>query len=244
MMSSENPVLLLNPRNVHVWMFDLDDQGHDLQTWIRLLSKSETARSKRYHFDPDRLRFITRRGILRQLLSAYTGMKPAEIGYETNPHGKLSLPSHPLKFNLSSCQNRAAFVFTLQNQVGVDLEQVHTFPEIDRLAEGWFSEPERAGLASLAPEMRVEAFFHVWTQKEALIKAHGAGLSLPLQEFSVSVDPALPGGLLSIMAIVEEVSGWKIYTHVPAAGWRAAVCVRSNTQVEVSWNMAETTRLV
>jgi 4'-phosphopantetheinyl transferase len=244
MMGSENPVFLLKPRKAHFWLFDLDDQGHNIQTWDRFLSTEEITRSKQFHFDQDRLRFITRRGILRHLLAAYTGMKPAEVGYQTDPNGKLFLPSHPLKFNLSCSQNRAAFAFTLQDQVGVDLEQVRSFPEIDRLAERWFSADERTSLAGLAPEMQMDAFFHIWTQKKAFIKAQGGGLSFPLHGFSVSVNPHQPGGLHSIMVDAESVSCWKIYTHVPLTGWRAAVCVRSNTQVEITWNMAETTWMV
>jgi len=220
-------------------LFDLDDPVQEFLGWEWFLSEDEIERSKRYRFEQDRRCFVARRGILRQLLGRYTGLVPAEIAYHLNPYGKLSLSSHPLQFNLSTCQNRFVIAFILEKPVGVDLELVHSFTELDRMAERWFSPVEQAGLSYLVPEFQMDAFFHIWTQKEAFIKAHGEGLSLPLQDFSVSVDPNLPGGLLSIRTGAEDVSAWKIYTHMPVAGWRVAVCVRADAEVEIRWNMTE-----
>ena len=236
--------LALDVDRVHVWLFDLDNLCQEIPAWERLLSEQETVRSKRYRFERDRLRFITRRGILRQLLGEYTGLEPSAITYHTNPQGKLSLPFQPLKFNLSSCQNRVVFAFVMEKEIGVDLEQVHTFPELGRTAKYWLSPVEQAGLFTLAPEIQMEAFFHIWTQKEAFLKACGEGLSLPLQDFSVSIDPNLPGGLLSSRDDVEQVSAWRMYTHVPVVGWRVAVCVRAETGAEIFWYMPELTYFV
>ena len=166
---------------------------------------------------------------------SYTGLEPAELAYHTNPYGKLYLPSHPLKFNLSRSRNRAVFAFPLEKEIGVDIEQVHPLEKLDHMVKRWFSPTEQTGLFALAPEMQMDAFFHVWTQKDAFLKAHGEGLSHPLQDFSVSVDPNKPGGVLSIRDGAGDVSGWKMYTHVPSAGWRVAVCVRSNLDSEVFW---------
>ena len=45
---------------------------------------------------------------------------------------------------------------------------------------------EVAALEALPEEERYVAFYHVWSRKEALIKALGEGLFAPLNEFSVS----------------------------------------------------------
>ena len=241
-MVSGNPKPLLKPGEVHVWLFDLDGSGQSIPEWERLLSGDETIRSKLFRFERDRLRFVARRGILRQLLGQYTGLDPAQIAYHINPYGKLSLPSHPLQFNISGCQERVAFAFALENEVGVDLEQIHPIPELDRIAERWFSPAEWAGMSALAPGMRMEAFFHIWTQKEAFLKARGEGLYLQLSDFSVSVDPKKVDSLLSINCASEDASHWKMVSHVPEPGWRLAVCLHAEMTPIVRWYMPDQVR--
>jgi len=236
-MVSEKETFLLKPGKVHAWLFNLDNLPQAQPAWERLLSAEEIERSKHFLFDKDRLRFIARRGILRLLLSRYCGMDPAGFNYYTNPYGKLSLSSHPISFNLSKSQNRIAFAFTLNKEIGVDIEQVRPLADLPLLVERWFSQEERAGLAGMDPAVKVDAFYHIWTQKEAFIKAHGEGLSYSLKDFSVSVDPNKPGRLLSIKGGAEKTSIWKITNAIPEAGWRVAVCVRAGKDSEVTWYM-------
>jgi 4'-phosphopantetheinyl transferase len=237
---SVNPTFLLDPGEVHVWLFELDNPGRYFPNGELFLSEEETRRANHYRFVKDRQRFVARRSLLRQLLGQYCGIGPHEITYQTNQFGKPSLSSQPFRFNLSACRNRVLIAITLEKEVGVDLEQVRRLPELARMAEQWFSPSERNGIHALAPEMKLDAFYHVWTQKEAFAKAHGEGLSMPLQDFSVSVDPDLPGGLRSIRGVAEVVSAWKMYTEVPAAGWKVAVCVQVESEPDIHWCMPAT----
>jgi 4'-phosphopantetheinyl transferase len=227
--------LSIQSGEVHVWIFNLDQPCQIHPDWERLLSGEEITRMQAYHFEKDRLHFIARRGILRQLLGQYTDMDPVGINYHTNPYGKLSLNSHPLSFNLSKNQNRIVFAFGLDSKIGVDIEQVIPLPELALMAERWFSPEEREGLSALAPEMQVDAFYHIWVQKEAFIKAHGEGLHWSLKDFSVSVDPNQPGRMVSIKGDSTEISHWKMTTEIPEACWRVAVCLRSKADLKVLW---------
>ena len=233
---SENPTFLLKPGEVHVWMFDLDDPGQGFLVWEQSLSEEERDRSKQYKFEIDRQRFVARRGLLRQLLGQYCRIAPGEIVYRTNRFGKLSLPSCPIRFNLSACQNRIALAFTLEKKIGVDIEQVRSLPELYRMAQEWFSVDESMEFFALATDKQLDAFYYTWNQKEAFVKAHGEGLSLPLQSFSVTVDPGLPGGILSISDDVEGVSAWKMITAAPDSGWRVAVCVQAEARQNIFWH--------
>ncbi len=230
------PDFSIPPGTVHVWLFRLDGPVWTDLAWEQSLSKEEVDRSKKFKFKMDRLRFIARRGILRLLLSRYSETPPAEIIYRTNPHGKLSLPSGHISFNLSSSQDRIAYAFVLEQDIGVDLEQVRPLPDLVRLAERWFSPEERAGLFALPADLQPGAFFHIWTQKEAFIKARGDGLSYPLKDFSVSAEPDKPAQLLSVKNVSEESRAWKMANGVFEEGWRVAVCVRMEAGPQVRWH--------
>jgi len=237
--TAHSHLFLLAPGDIHVWIFKLDRPRRDYPALINHLSEEEIARSNHYRYNRDRQMFITRRAILRQLLGRYCGLDPAEISYHISPTGKLTLESQPLSFNLSHSGNRMAFAFTLEKQVGVDIEQIRPMPDLIRLVETWFSPQEQASLLDLAPAFQLEAFYHIWTQKEAYLKARGEGLAIPLKDFSVSADPDQPGKLLAVQNPPEDARRWKMTTSIPGSGWRVAVCVRSEADIHAIWYAPE-----
>ena len=95
-----------------------------------------------------------------------------------------------LNFNLSHSHEAALVAVTLRRQIGVDIEYIKREFEWEEVAARFFAPGEVAGLRALPQEQQRRAFFTCWTRKEAYIKAKGGGLSIPLQEFEVSVSPA------------------------------------------------------
>ncbi|MGZ6346704.1 MAG: 4'-phosphopantetheinyl transferase family protein [Anaerolineales bacterium] len=229
----------IKPGEVHVWLFSLEEPYKETTAWSQLLSREEINRAERYRFKKDRMRFVARRGILRQLLGHYCKTDPAGINYQVNPYGKPSLASNPLSFNLSKSGDWIAYVFTLEKDLGVDIEQVRPHTDLALLAKSAFSQEEQEELKALPPSLQVEAFYHTWTQKEAFIKAKGLGLTQPLKDFSVSVDPGKPGRLVSIKDSVNEVSSWKMTCFKPGTDCWAALCVQTDTKIEVRIKAAE-----
>jgi 4'-phosphopantetheinyl transferase len=77
-------------------------------------------------------------------------------------------------------------------------------------------------------EQQADAFFRCWTRKEAFIKARGDGLSLPLDQFDVSLGPDEPAALLRTRFKPDEVSRWSIYHLEIEKGYAGAVAVEGS----------------
>jgi 4'-phosphopantetheinyl transferase len=119
----------------------------------------------------------------------------------------------------------ALYAFTLQREVGLDLEFMRHDFACEEIAARFFSEREVAMLSALPVSQRVQGFFNCWTRKEAYIKARGVGLSLPLNSFDVSLAPEEPAALLSVSDGTGETQRWRLQELNPAAGYVAAVAV-------------------
>jgi 4'-phosphopantetheinyl transferase len=70
-----------------------------------------------------------------------------------------------------------------------------------------------------------EAFFRCWTRKEAFIKAKGGGLSIPLDQFDVSVAEDQPAALLGTRPDALEASRWSLHNLPVKPGYAGALAV-------------------
>ena len=70
---------------------------------------------------------------------------------------------------------------------------------------------------------RNRAFLTCWTRKEAYLKALGAGLSQPLDAFSVPLGTEESAQPVAIHGNVEEAARWFVQGLVPVPGYVAAV---------------------
>src|SRR5207249_8265351 len=145
-------------------------------------------------------RFIVGRAVLRLILAGYVHELPRRLRFDYGPHGKPALAHdgkpHATHFNVSHSQGLAVYAITRGKEIGIDIEYVCPARSIDAVAETAFSPWELAALQSLPPDRRQIAFFTCWTRKEAYLKARGEGLSLPLEQFDVSLAPGEPAALL------------------------------------------------
>jgi 4'-phosphopantetheinyl transferase len=186
---------------IHVWSVDLDDPAWPVGALHRLLDAAEDERRSRLRTTLLQRRFVVRRSLLRTMLAAYLDRPPAELRLHVLSHNKPALAdednAHALHFNLSDCGARALYAFTLIGPVGVDVEAVVPLPDLERVAARWFSPEEQAALARLPHEQRAHGFYLAWTRKEAIVKAEGTGISLPLRRFSVSLAPGEQARLLN-----------------------------------------------
>jgi 4'-phosphopantetheinyl transferase len=160
-----------------------------IENLSRVLSKDELFRAKQYHFEKDYARFIISHGILRILLGQYHGIDPARLIFQTEPSGKpISTPSvnhHLIHFNISHSNELCLFAFSADHQVGVDIEFIKPMDELDAISARYFTPYERSILQELDEGKKLEAFYTLWTCKEAFIKAAGKGLQYPLEKVEI-----------------------------------------------------------
>lgn len=230
---------ILGSDEVHVWRATLDQPASQIESFRRTLAADEHARAERFYFQRDRERFIVARGVLRALLSFYVHGTPACLSFRYSAHGKPALAwdsdKDTIRFNLSHSHGVALYAVTRGREVGIDLEYIRSDLEVEQIAERFFSRREIATLRTLPPEVRRQAFFLCWTRKEAYIKARGEGLSLPLDQFEVSLIPRESAALLSTQSDPDEVSRWSLQELTPAPGYAAALAAEGRDWHLVCW---------
>jgi 4'-phosphopantetheinyl transferase len=225
---------------VHVWYATLDLDAPRVRDLQSILTPDEQARAERFHFKRDRDRFIVAHGLLRVILARYVGTNPENLRFCHSLYGKPFLVTasgqEMLNFNLSHSQGLALYAITRNREIGVDLEYVRTDFACEQVAERFFSPREKATLRSLPEEIKYEAFFACWTRKEAYIKARGEGLSLPLDQFDVSMSPGEPALLLYTGGDPQETSRWSLRELKPSTGYAAALAVEGHDWRLSCWN--------
>lgn len=194
------------------------------------LSAEELDRANRYHFEKDRRCFIIAHGMLRKLVAMYTNIQPQSVNFCYNPYGKPQLnidnSDKKLNFNLSHSGDMVVFAFTQDIEVGVDVEQVREDIEFLELASHIFSDIENNKLLVLPHIRKCDAFFRCWTRKEAYIKAHGMGLSMPLKGFDVKLDGAEQPILLASRHDHSAVFRWSIHDLNLTSGYIGALAIK------------------
>jgi 4'-phosphopantetheinyl transferase len=110
--------------------------------------------------------------------------------------------------------------------LGVDVERIRPRRQWEGLAEFALHPTELRQLEELSDAERWPAFYRVWTLKEALAKALGAGLGLPFNRISFDAQnriEAAPSG-------AEFANGaWNFYTPQLGGGYAAAAAWREGS---------------
>ncbi|WP_414442582.1 4'-phosphopantetheinyl transferase family protein [Burkholderia sp. 22PA0106] len=170
------------------------------------LDAAERARAARFLRADDATRSAATRAALRAVLGVTLGVPAASLRFVADEAGRPALAgaveagadgvadSAQLDFNVSHSGAHALIAWSTSTRVGVDIEAPQARVEWAALGRMVFAPDDDAAVHSLPPDARRDAFFRVWTAKEALLKALGVGIAGGLSAFSV-LDPAAPGML-------------------------------------------------
>ena len=216
----------LGEAEVHVWTVHVDAHSDSMEADLAILCPEEQLAASRFRFALDRIRFVRRRAALRSILGRYLGIAPRDIAYGANTYGKPTLIDRravgKLSFNTSHSAAAALIAVSRCALLGVDIEQLRPMPDDMGIAARFFAPPEAAALAELQCGDRIDGFFHAWTRKEAVVKALGSGLSIPLDAFAVSLRPGDPPRILACRFDPQLVRTLRL-AHLALGGYVGAV---------------------
>ncbi|OLL31597.1 hypothetical protein BTH42_11730 [Burkholderia sp. SRS-W-2-2016] len=160
-----------------------------------VLSDAERAKAARYLRHEDSVRHAATRVALRELLAERTGVAPAALRFEQDAAGRPRLAasadsaqeaSHAWPdFNVSHSGQHALIALAARRKVGVDIEVARRDKKWQGLTPAVFAPRDEAWVAALPEQQRADAFYAVWTAKEALLKALGIGIGEGMTWFSV-----------------------------------------------------------
>ncbi len=166
---------------IKVYMTDvsnLPDPKNTPQTMVGL-PKERKEKILRY-IQPEDRRLSLGAGLLLKYVLLRYGVEYKNIRYGEN--GKPMLDD--IYFNLSHAQDMA--VCAVSNKpVGCDVEKIEKAPM--EVAERFFYKKELEYLRKFQAEEQDQEFFRLWTIKESYMKMTGEGMSLPLDQFEVSI---------------------------------------------------------
>lgn len=192
----------------------------------------ERERADKFRVEWARRHFVVARATLRTILGGYLKARPEKLRFRYSPFGKPYLSGQTgqegLHFNLSHSHELAVCAVARGRSLGIDIEYLRVDFDYLQLAAHFFSPSERATLGALPVESRARGFFNCWTRKEAYIKAHGSGLSLPLNQFEVSLAPCEPAALLNCAYDPREVVRWTLRELSLAPDYVAALAVEGD----------------
>jgi 4'-phosphopantetheinyl transferase len=161
--------------------------------WHReLLDPLERERRSALLRAEDQARFTVATAVVKLTAGRRLGLPARQVIIDRTcadcgrPHGRPRLPGRDLAVSISHSGDRVLVALTGGPAVGVDVEQYAAIA-LDELAGQVLGAGEAA---ATAPE-----FFRYWTRKEAVVKATGDGLRMPLAEVAVT-SPGEPPQLL------------------------------------------------
>jgi 4'-phosphopantetheinyl transferase len=234
----EFPKLLAD--QVHVWQIYLNQNPTTTPGFSDTLSLDERERAERFNFEKNRNQFIEARAALRSILSGYLNLCPQKLEFSYGAYGKPALandPSdHKLQFNLSRRDGLALVAVAYDREIGVDVEHIRPDLPVLEIAECAFSPAELAALQSLPENLQTAGFYSCWTRKEAYLKARGVGVSFPLKQFDVSLNPGEPARLLEIRDDDDDIDRWMLQEIPVSENYLGALAVEGANLNVTYWD--------
>jgi 4'-phosphopantetheinyl transferase len=187
------------------------------------------------HLERQRTEYTLSHGILRLVLSEYAPVKPEMWEFSAGRWGKpkISRPvtDPPLWFNLSHTDGFIACVAGRVPEVGVDVENTGRKISYATIAKHSFAPAECDYLRNLPTHLQRDAFFRIWTLKEAYAKATGEGLAVGLDSFHFRLSTMRPSEVALEFSDDRRPQGWRFFELQPDSRHRVSIGVRGPAEI-------------
>lgn len=167
---------------------------------------------------------------VRTWLGDLWALPPAALIIARDGHGRpyLEAGTHRVDLNWSHSGERLFAACADRVRLGVDIELLRPRPKALALARRFFAPEETAVLAALAddPAALQQAFTRLWCAKEAVLKAHGRGLSFGLEKVRFALDASGLPHLAACDPALGAVPDWRLDAWAPEPGYWATLAWR------------------
>lgn len=197
-----------------LFLYDAD-RLQDSTVFAQALARMSLARQTKvqaYRFANDQ-RLSLAAGVLLDDWLHTLGHSLQTLPLAENAYGKPYFPDLPQWYFSLSHAGHYAVLAVANSPIGVDIEQIHDINPC--IADRYFTTAEQCQISQSSDP--TAQFFHIWTCKEAYVKAVGLGLQMGLQSFSVD----LAGGCL-----IDASVPYHFFQPHPPTGYAVAVCIK------------------
>jgi len=234
--------LTLNlPDSIEVWLVDIGATGSSADgapptpitgapEWTAALTQEEVDRANRFKRAHLRSRWQITRTALRHLLGELLDVAPSDVKLETTDAGRPYVADTAFDFNVSHSGGYALIAIRHgPGEIGVDIELKKPARDLQRLAATVCTGRERDWLAE-NEHREVEAFYQLWTCKEAYLKALGTGLQLDMRKVDVDLTWAHQPGFIAAPDVLPALT----LGFSPVAGYQAALVLLAKREPDDS----------
>ena len=110
-------------------------------------------------------------------------------------------------FNISHSGSRIVCAIASEGSVGIDIEKVEPIP-VEEFEQNFTADEWK--IIRTAEDVQ-RTFYQFWTRKEAILKADGKGLNIPLQSFEVIDDEVVLDSLADPPGLSQQSNRWHLH---------------------------------
>lgn len=169
---------------IHIYYITINEGFHEniLQTFLPIQPIDYKHKIMRYRRWQDAQLSLLGRVILYKVVKEVFNKDYTEDGIKYTKYNKPYFDKNSVKFSISHSGEIAVCAVCDHSEIGIDVELISKI-DIDDFKTQMTSNEWNKIMNSINKN---NAFFDYWTQKEAVIKGYGQGLTIPLTSFEIT----------------------------------------------------------